>query len=147
MENIQEEEIKGLITREEYEKLNDKTKKNIKTAILDQIKEFYMSPYENDKRFAVSYIAQVTRENFGEKELVDNMFFYMIFDNIFDSNDEKIIVKSYEALCNLTQDDETRKKLTKEDYYKRIYESINVYVFRHVPPQVPPVKINSYINY
>ena len=55
------------------------------------------------------------------------MFFYMIFDLIFDSNDERIIVKSYEALWNLTQDDETRRKLTNEGYYKRIYESVNVY--------------------
>lgn len=96
-------------------------------SILTQIKDFYMSPYEDDKRFAVSYVSQVTRENFGEKELVNHIFFYLIFDLIIESDDERIVTKAYESLCNLTQDNETRAKLAKEGYYKRVYESIDVY--------------------
>ena len=93
-----EEEVKKALTKDQYEKLDDSVKNEIKKSILTQIKDFYMSPYEDDKRFAVSYVSQVTRENFGEKELVNHIFFYLIFDLIIESDDERIVTKAYESL-------------------------------------------------
>jgi hypothetical protein len=103
-------QINKIITPEEYENLNDEVKLKIRSVILKQIHDFYFSPYEDDRKFAVVYISQVTRENFEEAtELINEIFFDLVFDLIFESKDEKTVIKSYETLCNLTQQEEIRK--------------------------------------
>jgi hypothetical protein len=86
------------LTKEDFENCDEETKSSIKKKILKQIKDFYTSPYEDDKRFSVAYVSKITREDFGEKELVSSIFFYLIFDLILDSNDEYIIIHAYDSL-------------------------------------------------
>lgn len=115
------------LSRDDFTQMDEETQSTVKKSILKQIKEFYYSPYEDDKRFAVSYIGRITRQDFGENELVKSMFFFLIFDLIIESEDEVIVVDAYDSLCNLTQDEETRLKLATEGYYKKVFENIDIY--------------------
>ena len=91
-----------------------------------QLKKFFDSPFKDDKRFAVHYMAQLTRDKINESEKAVNVLFYdSIYDVLMDSKDEVNRHKAFEIMCNMVQSDTQRKKLAEHKYFKRVFEKMN----------------------
>ena len=74
--------------------------------------EFFNSPFKDDRKFVVKYMAQMTRDRITEaKEHIENLFFDKIFNMLLKTTDELNRLMSFDILCNLVNSDVHRKKL------------------------------------
>ena len=74
---------------------------------LDQLNSFFESPFKDDKRYTISFLAQMTRDKLDEATtIVNEIFFDKIFDLLLETEDERNKLKSFEILCNLIHSNE-----------------------------------------
>ena len=96
-------------------------------AQLDQLNNFFSSPFKDDKRFTIYHLAQITRDRLETSTmLVKNLFFNKIFSMLLTTTDEKNKIKAFEILCNLIQSNSHRKKLAREGYFKQVYDTMQI---------------------
>lgn len=95
------------------------------SAVNDQLSQFFNSPFRDDRRFVIFYLAQMTRDRVEQsKDLINHLFFDKIFNLLLKTSDEKNMLKAFEILCNLIQSTQHRKKLAKENYFRRVYSEM-----------------------
>lgn len=96
-------------------------------AQLDQLNQFFMSPFKDDRRFTIYHLAQITRDRLeSSNKLVNHLFFDKIFKMLITTNDEKNKLKAFEILCNLIQSQTHRRRLAKEGYFRNVYEHMQI---------------------
>ena len=88
-----------------------------------QLKRFFDSPFKDDRRFAIHYISLLTRDRIDDSEKVVNTLFYehTLSDLLMDPRDEINRYRSLEILCNMTQSDHQRKKLSENGYFQWVF--------------------------
>jgi len=81
-------------------------------ALLEQLNQFFQSPFKNDKRFTIFHLAQLTRDRIDQsRELINALFFDKIFRLLLNTSDERNKLKAFEILCNLIHSQVHRKRL------------------------------------
>jgi|LauGreDrversion4_2_1035121.scaffolds.fasta_scaffold321451_1 hypothetical protein len=94
-------------------------------AQLEQLNNFFNSPFKEDRRFTIYHLAQMTRDRLeSSNKLVNALFFDKIFKMLLTTQDEKNKLKAFEILCNLIQSPTHRKRLAKEGYFRQVYETM-----------------------
>ncbi|CDW78052.1 UNKNOWN [Stylonychia lemnae] len=125
---------KRVMELDEVVEMDEEQKKENK---LKQMNDFFQSPFKDDKRFAITYISQLTRDKlyghfiyltlFRQESdtIVNQIFFDKIFNLLLETDDERNKLKSFEILCNLIHSDIQRKKLAEQNYFQRVYDGFN----------------------
>ena len=104
--------------------MDDKAKQK---AQLEQLNNFFNSPFKEDRRFTIYHLAQMTRDRLeSSNKLVNALFFDKIFKMLLTTQDEKNKLKAFEILCNLIQSPTHRKRLAKEGYFRQVYETMQI---------------------
>ena len=66
-----------------------KTESKRQTLQLNQLNEFFNSPFKDDRRFTVKYMSQITRDRLNEsKDYIESLFFDKIFNLMLKTTDE-----------------------------------------------------------
>lgn len=103
----------------------DEKQKN--RALLDQLNQFFASPFKDDRRFTIFHLAQLTRDRIDQsKELINALFFDKIFRLLLNTNDERNKLKAFEILCNLIHSPNHRKRLAQQGYFKQVYDTMKI---------------------
>lgn len=94
---------------------------------MEQLNNFFNSPFKEDRRFTIYHLAQMTRDRLeSSNKLVNALFFDKIFKMLLTTQDEKNKLKAFEILCNLIQSPTHRKRLAKEGYFRQVYETMQI---------------------
>lgn len=92
---------------------------------INQLAKFFDSPFKDDKKFTVKYIATLTRERINDCEEVCNSLFYdKIFSILLSSKDEVLRHFSFEILTNMVASDQQRHKLANKNYFADVFEKL-----------------------
>lgn len=109
------------------EEFTEKEQKQKNKAMLEQLTQFFQSPFKEDRRFTIFHLAQMTRDRLdSSKELVQALFFDKIFNMLLKTSDEKNKLKAFEILCNLIHSPQHRKKLANQHYFRQVYETMKI---------------------
>ena len=95
------------------------------------MKDWIVSPFVHDKKFAINYLATITRDNMKEnEELVESLFFDDVFNIMLqiETEDAVNVDHAYAIFGNLIEFQKTREKLTKEGYLVKVYEYLMQYI-------------------
>ena len=115
--------LKRLLDMQKIEK-NDAAKKKTTQELLNNL---FHSPFKDDKRFMIRYLAIETRDRLEEsKYLVDALFFDKIYKLMLNSSDEQNTLQAYDIMCNLMMNADYRAKIRDQNYMRQIYESIDL---------------------
>lgn len=92
----------------------------------NQLTKFFDSPFADDKRFAVQYVANLTRDKMSEsEEVVKQLFYDKIFPLLIQSKDQDNRLMAFEVICNIIQSDTQRHKLADGQYFARVFEKMH----------------------
>lgn len=102
-------------------KVNFKSKRFIK-----QLEKFFDSPFKDDKKFAVRYMATLTRDRISEcEEVVNSLFYDRVFNILLSSKDDNNRHYSFEILSNMVASDQQRHKLANNNYFRDVFEKMS----------------------
>ena len=108
----------------------EKSEADKRRSALDTLNNFFHSPFKDDKRFMIRYLAMAARDRLSEnKYLIDQLFFDKIFKLMikYKDKDEQNVLQAYDLICNLLMDEEYRARLRDKGYINQIYDSVNLY--------------------
>lgn len=103
------------------------------------VADFLESPFKEDKRFALQFLAGVTRDRVEEcEELLNKLFMKNVFTVIVAprGSDEANRHTAFDILCNMIQSAKQRKRLCDEDCLIRVFEKLNYCVDSKEPNDV-----------
>ena len=112
---------------EVYNEAENSKDKNGEKARLQQLDQFFTSPFKKDRAFVITYMAQMTRDRIEKStELIQKLFFDKIFKLMLNTKDENIRLKAFEIMCNMIHVPEWRKKLAEQGYLKEVYTNMQI---------------------
>lgn len=86
---------------------------------LEVLNNFFHSPFKDDRRFMIRYLAVEVRDRLDtSRHLIDSLFFDKIFKLMLSSSDESNTMQAYEIVCNLLKDDKYRARLRDNQYVR-----------------------------
>lgn len=86
------------------------------------VQDFLESPFKDDKKFALGYLAVLSRDRISDcEELLNKIFMRSVFNVILGpkkGTDEEVNRhKAFEILCNMIHSENLRHKLAQEDCF------------------------------
>ena len=91
------------------------------------LQDFLESPFKDDRKFALHYLANLTRDRIHECEpLLDKLFYRYIFGFIVGPKgaDEGNRHRAFDIMCNMIQSEKQRARLGQEDCLGRVFEKL-----------------------
>ena len=95
---------------------------------IQQIQKFFDSPFKDDKRFGVQYLAGLTRDRIDEcEEIINSLFYDKIFNMMLNTKDDYIRHTAFQILSNIVSSTKQREKLANQHYFSRVFEKIQTF--------------------
>lgn len=85
------------------------------------------SPFKEDKKFALQYLAVLSRDRIYDcEDLLNKAFFNAVFNVVIGpkNTDEVNRHKAFEIMCNMIHSENLRHKLASEDCFLRVFEKL-----------------------
>ena len=95
----------------------EKTEAAKNKTVQELLNNFFHSPFKDDKRFMIRYLAVETRDRLSQsKHLIDALFFDKIFKILLNSSDEQNCLQAYDIICNLISNADYRARIRDKGY-------------------------------
>ena len=83
----------------------EKTKEDATRSKKDFLNNLYHSPFKEDRRWMIRYLAVETRDRLEEnRSLVDQIFFKNIFEMMLGKSSSDNALLAFDIVCNLIKD-------------------------------------------
>ena len=96
----------------------------------NQLAKFFDSPFKDDKRFALQYLAYLTRDKIDESEETITYLFYdrvlkqILLQSSKDADEIRLKYKAFEILSSMVQSKTHRHKLANGDFFVRVFDKL-----------------------